>query len=267
MAEQYYDSSFCNEKSFKEAVCIDVPRLYDSCGDKDCLEDLRVYFTDCTQPIIDDAVAVKVKCVEVLHVLISVEPVPFNKGFYSVDLTYFFGVKLNAFSCPLSKPTCVDGLAVFCKKVVLFGNESNVRVFSNSGCKDKDIGYQSVPNVTVQVAEPMVLSSCVHECPEINLEGCKNVPKNVAHFYEGSFECVIPQKVVEISLGIFSIIQMERQVQMLVPIYDFCIPQKECITTSDNPCDVFKKIKFPIDEFFPPKANKKKGSCDCQNAD
>ena len=32
---------------FKEAVCIDAGRIYDSCGDKDCLEDLRVYFTEC----------------------------------------------------------------------------------------------------------------------------------------------------------------------------------------------------------------------------
>lgn len=33
-----YDSRDC----FKEAVCIDAMRVYDSCSDKDCLEDLRV---------------------------------------------------------------------------------------------------------------------------------------------------------------------------------------------------------------------------------
>ena len=33
-----------NYGCFKEAVCIDASRVYDSCGDKDCLEDLRVYF-------------------------------------------------------------------------------------------------------------------------------------------------------------------------------------------------------------------------------
>ena len=30
---------------FKEAVCIDAGRIYDSCTDKDCLTDLQVFFT------------------------------------------------------------------------------------------------------------------------------------------------------------------------------------------------------------------------------
>ena len=28
---------------FKEAVCINAQRIYDSCSDKDCLEDLQVF--------------------------------------------------------------------------------------------------------------------------------------------------------------------------------------------------------------------------------
>ena len=31
---------------FKEAVCIDAGRVYDSCCDRDCLEDLRVYLRE-----------------------------------------------------------------------------------------------------------------------------------------------------------------------------------------------------------------------------
>ena len=30
-----------NGNAFKEAVCIDAGRIYDSCSDKDCLEDQR----------------------------------------------------------------------------------------------------------------------------------------------------------------------------------------------------------------------------------
>ena len=30
--------------NFKEAVCIDAYRVYDSCGDKDCLEDFARLF-------------------------------------------------------------------------------------------------------------------------------------------------------------------------------------------------------------------------------
>jgi hypothetical protein len=40
---------------------------------------------------------------------------------------------------------------------------------------------------------------------------------------------------------------------MLVPVYDFCVPEKECVTTTDDACDIFSRIQFPLDEFFPPK--------------
>ena len=73
-----------NKGGFKEAVCIDAMRIYDTCSAKDCLEDLQVYFTDTTQPLIDSALNVKCRKVEVLNVYIDTEPVPFNKGFYSV---------------------------------------------------------------------------------------------------------------------------------------------------------------------------------------
>jgi hypothetical protein len=34
---------------------------------------------------------------------------------------------------------------------------------------------------------------------------------------------------------------------------DFCIPEKECTPVGeDDPCKLFKKMKFPINEFFPP---------------
>ena len=56
-----------------------------------------------------------------------------------------------------------------------------------------------------------------------------------------------------VSIGVFSIIRIERNVQLLVPAYDFCIPEKECTGGSDQkPCDLFDKINFPLDEFFPP---------------
>ena len=43
------------------------------------------------------------------------------------------------------------------------------------------------------------------------------------------------------------------------------IPEKECVTTSDNPCDMFRRIEFPTDEFFPPKVGETGCGCDCRN--
>ena len=41
---------------------------------------------------------------------------------------------------------------------------------------------------------------------------------------------------------------------MMIPAYDFCVPEKECTPGggAENPCDLFRRIKFPTNEFFPP---------------
>jgi len=82
-------------RRIREAVCIDVDRIYDSCADKDCLSDLRVYFTDYAQRIIDNATSVRPRSAEVLNIFVEVEKVPFNNGYYSCDLTIFFKVWLD----------------------------------------------------------------------------------------------------------------------------------------------------------------------------
>ena len=123
-----YQAQSAGSGCFKEAVCIDTKRIYDSCSDKDCLEDLQVFFTTAQQPIVDQAISVKARKVEVLNVYLAVEPVPFNKGFYSVDMTFFFGVSLSCYTSPLSPSVPVEGLATFSKKVILYGSEGNVKV-------------------------------------------------------------------------------------------------------------------------------------------
>ncbi|MBQ7901683.1 MAG: hypothetical protein IJ365_06960, partial [Clostridia bacterium] len=60
-------------------------------------------------------------------------------------------------------------------------------------------------------------------------------------------------KRVFVTLGLFTIVRLERDVQLLIPVIDFCIPQNECVTSTDsNPCDLFERLRFPTDEFFPP---------------
>ena len=55
----------------------------------------------------------------------------------------------------------------------------------------------------------------------------------------------------------FSIVQLQRDVQMMIPVYDFCLPDKECTAGScgstEDPCELFRRIKFPVNEFFPPR--------------
>ena len=241
--------------SFKEAVCIDAGRIFDSCSDKDCLEDIQVNFASDAQSVVDNAMNVKTRKIEVLNVYMDIEPVPFNKGFYSVDMTFFFNVELDVFTCPASSPTCVDGLAVFSKKVILYGSEGSVRNFSSdqSGMTEDSSSPNNLPRASVQVVDPICLSTKLCERKHHKYEPIISIPDAIACRYHGDFCSCEPSKTVLVTMGLFSIVQLERSVQMMVPVYDYCVPDKECVATSDDPCELFKRIKFPVNEFFPPR--------------
>ncbi len=252
--------------AFKEAVCIDAGRVYDSCSDKDCLEDLQVYFTDADQSRIDRALTVKAKSVEVLNVFLEVEPIPFNRGFYSVDMTFYFKVNLSAYYTPVSTADTISGLAFFSKKVILYGSEGNVKVYSSENPFGGGITTDN-PRAVVQVVSPIVLSSRIAENCDCGCEPCSiSFPDCVCNCFCGNFVAPTEKKVL-ITLGLFTIVQLERRVQMLIPAYDFCIPGKECVTSTDDPCEIFKHIKFPTNEFFPPRleetSNPGISSCGC----
>jgi hypothetical protein len=245
-------------QTFKEAVCIDVARVYDSCSDKDCLEDLRVYFNDENQTIVNNAFAVKSRNAKLANVFVDVEPVQFNRGFYSVDITCCFDVSVEVFDRPCGrtgrKPCVVSGIAVFNKRVILFGSVGNVKVFTSDSGDENDSCDQSndLPKAVVEAVDPVFLAARLvdADCP---IDGTQ-VPEMFSEKLEGSLGCVVPLKLVLVTLGLFSIVRLERNVQMLIPAYDFCIPDKECVSSNNNdPCALFKNIKFPTNEFFPPR--------------
>ena len=254
---------------FREAVCIDAGRVYDSCCDRDCCE-LRCYFSPENQALIQTATSVRLKSAEVLNVFVDVEQVSFNRGYYACDLTFFFLVKLDLFNAPIMVPNEIVGICAFSKKVILFGSEGNVKVFSNiSSINDANDMQAPVtnnsPRCIVQTVEPIALSAKI--CPVGN--DCCNlgrVPKCINDMLGGCIETNISPttKTVYVTLGLFSVIQLIRNVQMLIPVYDFCIPEKQCKDTTDEPCDVFRRIKFPTDDFFPPKGCPDSGDeCGC----
>ena len=70
---------------------------------------------------------------------------------------------------------------------------------------------------------------------------------------------------IYVTLGQFSIIRLERDSQLLIPAYDYCLPDKECDCGGgeEDPCEIFRHVKFPVGEFFPPSAPGSDGDC-CQ---
>ncbi len=249
----------------KEAICVDTSRVYDSCADKDCLADLRVYLTDCGQSIIENATSVRPRSAEVLNCVVDVEKVPFNKGCYSVNITFFVKVSLEVLTCPTAPGVNVDGLVTFSKKCILYGSEGNVKLFTSNlvldGFDEQNPIGNTNPTAKVQTVDPVILDAKIcRVCDCCNTMGdcCDNIPNNICRCFEGNFGCY-GEKAVKVTLGIFTIVQLERNVQMLIPAYDFCVPTKECSCDTEDPCDTFRKISFPIDEFFPP--NTKNDSC------
>lgn len=270
MADNFNNQNEINGNGFKEAVCIDAQRVYDSCGDKDCIEDLTVRFNQTSQQVIDEATNVRIRDVDVITVYIDLEPVPFHKGFYSVNMTFFFDICLDVFTAPASVPCMVSGVAVFNKKVILYGSEGNVKIFSSDYSEDEsDIQSsptRNLPKATVQVADPIALSAYVKEKKKCCCQCC-HIPEKICKRYGTICDDDCKKKEVLVTIGLFTIVQIERSVQMLIPSYDFCIPEKECVTTSDNPCEMFSRIDFPTDEFFPPKVTdlgSDEHSCGCK---
>ena len=73
MAEFCQESLQCRPEDLRQALSIHTRKITDSCRDKDCIEDLRVYLTKGSQCILDNASSVRVRCAELLYAYIDVE--------------------------------------------------------------------------------------------------------------------------------------------------------------------------------------------------
>ena len=130
MSEYCQGSVRCNIEDLQEALSIHTRKITDSCRDKDCIEDLRVYLTSGSQNILDTSTGAKVRCAELLYTYIDVEPVAFDRNHYCVDATFYYRVLADAVvgSC---RPVTLSGLAVFSKRAVLCGEDSRAHIFTS----------------------------------------------------------------------------------------------------------------------------------------
>ena len=252
-----------------ESVCVHTRKIFDSCQSRDCIEDLRFYPTQTSQETINRAQSVKAGRAELLYVYIDVEPVAFNRGYYTVDLRYFYRVTLNAY-CASPRPVEVEGLCVFDKRVILFGSEGNAKIFSSpfqgDGTDPQQLAQCSKPYAVAEGVDPIVLDAKLVENCKINCCGCNicEVPGCVSRCFGGELTAADDNRRVLVTLGQFSIVRLERDAQLMIPVYDYCIPEKECCDggcpPAEDPCQLFQSISFPMEEFFP---SDESSSCDC----
>ncbi|SBW05543.1 conserved hypothetical protein [uncultured Eubacteriales bacterium] len=245
--------------SAREAVRIHTRKIFDSCKDKDCIEDLRFYPTQSSKHVIDRALCLKAGKAELISVYIDVEPISFNRGFYTVDVRYFYRVTADAF-VGAARPVEVTGLCVFDKRVILFGSEGGAKSFSSSSCADgvegQAIMCENLPVAVVEAVDPIVLGMKLVDVCECRTCDCDlaDIPPCICAYFDSDLFFGGDGKRAYVTLGQFSIIRLERDTQLLIPAYDYYVPDKECTgsDSDDDPCEIFRQVKFPVDEFFPP---------------
>lgn len=244
------------ESRINETVCVDTKRIYDSCAGKDCCEDLRVTFNDAAQALIDNAEIIRTRDCDIAAVSIDVDEVPFNRGYYSVDISFYFRLRFDTYSSPGAMPQVAIGYALFEKKCILYGAEGNVKTFTSTAGSERsdcpEAPKYTNPTAKVQAVDPVVLDTEVVEVCHCHRHRCRVFPDSIRENFINSRFPQNPEKAVIVTLGLFSIIQISRDVQIMIPANDFCIPEKECACSSQTPCETLDGIEFPVNEFFPP---------------
>lgn len=131
MSECAQEFGNCCPDDQRGGLSIHTKKITDSCRDKDCIEDLRVYLTRCSQEILDDAATAKVRCADLIYTYIDVEPVAFDRNHYCIDVTFYYRILADAV-LGNTRPAALTGLAVFSKRVVLCGEESAAKIFTSN---------------------------------------------------------------------------------------------------------------------------------------
>ena len=72
-----------------------------------------------------------------------------------------------------------------------------------------------------------------------------------------------------VSLGQFSIVRLERDAPLVIPVLDYSIPTTACCDASgsccsEDPCEMFSRIPFPSKQFSPDNCDRNRSdSCSC----
>ena len=187
------------------------------------------------------------------------EPISYNRGFYTVDVKYFYRVTCDVFS-GVGRPRPICGLATYDKRTVLFGSEGSARIFSSAyapASQDiQNLERTNLPVAVVEVVDPVALGCKMTDaCASTSQEILADIPADICSCFDEDLVIGGEGRRLFVTLGQFSIIKLERDIQLLMPAYDFCMPQKECAGNPDDPCALFQNFRFPVDEFFPPTAS------------
>ena len=230
----------------REAVCVSTKKIMDACRDQDCMEDLTVYLTRESQETLECATSVKARSAELLYAEVGVEPVNYQADYYCVSVQYYYRILADAVLCAV-RPAAIYGLATFNKRVTLFGGNEGARVFSSTGAVIAD----ELPEAMVEAIDPVILRARIQEVCQCQRPACScqgaSLPQPVADAFDDELVLTGQNRLLTVTLGQFSLIRLERQTQLLIPSYDYCLPEKACGAQNcgvpENPCEAFSKMQ------------------------
>ena len=237
-------------RPIRESVGVNTSKIFDTCLDKDCVDELRVYPTESSQTYLENALSVRPRAADLLFVDVSVSPISFNRGHYTVDCTYFYRVTGETFPAGQS----VTGLAVFDKRCMLFGSLGSVMSFRSEG-QPQEIGGSELPRAVVDAVNPIALQMNLVDVsePAPAEPELRDIPDFIADAFPEPLVLTDTARRWFVTLGQFSIISLERDTQLTIPAFEYLMPSKECPgNNDDDPCTLFGRIPFPSEEFFPP---------------
>ncbi|MCL2856287.1 MAG: hypothetical protein FWE19_00990 [Oscillospiraceae bacterium] len=205
------------------AATFSAEQVMDSCCERECLEDLQVFFEEKDQIIIENCVLVRNPMAELEAVDFEVEPIPLREGCFTVDMAMRFRVRVDAFLSREDRPHCVSGTTYIQKRDILFGGDCGASVFRSGGEHST-----ALPQASLQMAEPVVLSCRLAEVPT--------------------------GKAVLITMGIFSVTSLDRPARLAVPASVLeraaALTERRCSNTTErSDCEVFETIRFPEEQF------------------
>lgn len=243
----------------RDTVYIDTNRILDSCRDKDCFEHVPVYLLEPSCEIFEAGTGIRTKDARIIAATINVDAVPFNRGFYQVNMRIFILLKFEI-CANVGRAQEIEGICYVDKKVILYGSEGNVNIFKSKpeiedfcSLPNIELASTNLPTAVLETVDPVILGTDVVCSDRCNLF---EFPCSISNLCGDKFLAGRNNRMLTVSIGLFSIVRIERPAQYLVNGTEYTVPEKECAPVCpDDPCSMFRQMAFPVGQFYPPALN------------
>lgn len=112
-------------------------------------------------------------------------------------------------------------------------------------CDTRSRRSSNMPKCVVQAVDPVPLSARIGEIRDCYDCNCC-IPKCICDCIGGNVVTDLQNgnPAVYVTLGLFTIVQLIRNVQMLIPVYDFVFPKSSATTQQTSPATPSEKSSF-----------------------